>query len=398
VKCSIADLALFGGRPAFEAPLHVGRPNFGDPAAFGRRLERILSSRRFTNDGPFVREFESVVAWLAGTQHAIATCNATIALQLLAQALELRGEVAMPAFTFVATAHAFAWLGLEPVFCDIDATTHGMSPASLDDAIGSRCSAIVAVHTWGIPCDIDGLVKIARRRGLPLLFDAAHAFACTHSGGLVGGSGVAEVFSFHATKFVNAFEGGAITTNDRVLAERLRRLRDFGFAGYDRVVSLGTNAKMSELHAAAGITTLEVLPAIIAANRHCYERYEERLAAVPALRMVRTDTKGLSNYQYVVIEIDPASGIERDAVVRALHAENVYARRYFHPGCHWSAPYASGAHRPNLPVTDATCARVIVLPSGPSVDDEAVDAVLSILEVIVERPTEFHTRAAKSLA
>jgi dTDP-4-amino-4,6-dideoxygalactose transaminase len=300
----------------------------------------------------------------------------------------------MPAFTFIATAHAFAWVGLEPVFCDISPETHSPTAADLDAAIGPACSALVAVHTWGTPCDVEAVEALARQRGLPLILDAAHAFACTYGSRPVGSAGIAEVFSFHATKFINSFEGGAITTNDSRLAERLRRLRDFGFAGVDNVISIGTNAKMSELHAAAGLTCLEALPAILDANRRCYQRYRDRLAGIPSLRMLDTEPRGQSNYQYVVVDVDPSAGVARDALVTALHAEKAYVRRYFYPGCHRSAPYAARSVQPHLPITDRVCSRVMVLPAGP-LSETDIDTVVDTLALIFSRPDEFRERLAE---
>jgi dTDP-4-amino-4,6-dideoxyglucose len=242
-KADVHELAIFGGSPCFSEPVHVGRPSLSDPASFLRRFERILSTNRFTNDGPFVQEFEQSIAELSGAKFCVATCNATCALQLLARASNLKGEIVMPAFTFIATAHAFAWLGLEPVFCDIEAGTHTIDTASVQRAIGPHCCAIVGVHTWGIPCDVAGLERVAQDRGLVLILDAAHALGCTYAGRAVGSLGHSTVFSFHATKFVHSCEGGAITTDSAELATNLRTMRDFGFAGPDDVRCLGTNPR-----------------------------------------------------------------------------------------------------------------------------------------------------------
>ncbi len=396
-KRRISDLALFGGPVGFPGQLHVGRPNFGDREAFYRRCEQVFASARFTNDGPLVRELEAKLAELTKTSHALAVCNATVGLQLVARALELAGEVVVPAFTFVATAHAFRFLGIEPAFADIDSRTHGIDPASARATLSARSSAIVGVHTWGIPCDVAALEAVARERGIPLILDAAPALGCAGERGPVGSSGAAEVFSLHATKVVNSFEGGIVTTNDPDLAARLRRLRDFGFSGraYDEVVQLGTNAKMSELHAAAGLTTLEALPRILEENTRCAERYRAALRGVPALSLLELGARGRSNHQYVVAVLDAASPVARDALVRALHAEGVIVRRYFYPGCHRSAPYVERPSRPELPVTDRVAASVVCLPTGPSVDDASIDRIASLVRLVLERADEFNQRFAR---
>lgn len=378
-------------------PLHVGEPNFGDPGAFLRRFDHILSSRRFTNDGPLAQDLESRIAELTSARHAVATCSATVALQLLARALDLRGEVVMPSFTFVGTAHAFAWLGLRPVFCDVEPRTHGVEPGSMDAAIGPECSAVVAVHTWGIPSDISALEHLAGRRGLPLIFDAAHALGCENDGLKIGQFGTAEVFSLHATKIVSSFEGGMVTTNDGELATRLRLLRNFGFTGYDRVEAIGTNAKLSELHAAAGLTTLEMLPALMERNRSRFEQYRALSKSIPGLRMLDVNLRGASNHQYIVCELGAeAARVSRDALVQALHAEGIYARRYFHPGCHRMPPYAGASSPVPLLVTEAISERVIVLPNGPSVSEEAIRAVMEIIALVVENGPEFSARHSAS--
>src|SRR5262245_59345547 len=257
-KPSLDSLALFGGSPLFAEPLHVGRPSF---AASKRqvlaRIEQVLDRRFVTNNGPLVQELEAKVAEFLKVEHCVAVVNGTVGLELVARALELRGDVIVPGFTFIATAHAFHWLGLRPVFCDVDRRSHALDPRRLEECLTPATSAVVGVHLWGEPCDVAALQAFADRHRLALLFDAAHAFGCAEAGRMIGGFGCAEVFSFHATKFFQTFEGGAVTTDDGELAKRLRLLRNFGFAGFDTVVDYGTNGKMTELSAAMGLVALE---------------------------------------------------------------------------------------------------------------------------------------------
>src|SRR5580700_10573922 len=280
-------LAIFGHPPAFDTPLHVGRPNLPDKQAILDRISGALEAGWLTNGGPLVAEFERRVASEAGVKHCIATCNGTAALELAVRALGLVGEVIVPAYTFVATAHALAWHGLRPVFCDVDPATHTLDPDKVVRTIGPRTAAIVGVHLWGGSCDVDALAVIARQHKIPILFDAAHAFGSTYRDRLIGGFGACETFSFHATKFVHCGEGGAVATNDDRLAERLRLLRNFGFAGYDRVTSLGTNAKLSELAAAMGLASLDHMGTIVAANRRNYEAYASCLRSLPGITLLR---------------------------------------------------------------------------------------------------------------
>src|SRR4051812_14469470 len=256
-------LAIVSGVPAFAEMLHVGRPNVGDQDRLLERIREMLDRRYFTNDGPLVRELEARVAELAGVRHCVAMCNATIALEIAVRALGLGGEVILPSLTFVATAHALQWQRITPVFADVAPGTHHLDPEEILRHITPRTTGIVGVHLWGRACDVEGIAEVARDRGLKLLFDAAHAFGCSQGGRMIGGFGDAEVFSFHATKFFNSFEGGAVVTNDDELASKIRLMTNFGFAGYDDVIYVGTNGKMSEMAAAMGLTGLESLDEFI---------------------------------------------------------------------------------------------------------------------------------------
>lgn len=209
-KSKISDLAVFGGSPAFTEKLHVGRPNIGDRGALMTRINALLDRRWLTNNGPFVIEFENKITQITGAKHCIAMCNATIAMEIAIRALGFTGEVIIPSFTFIATAHALQWQEITPVFCDIDPSTHTIDPERVEDLITPRTTGIIGVHLWGRACEVEALNDISKRRNLKLLYDAAHAFACSHDGKMIGNFGDAEVFSFHATKFFNSFEGARL--------------------------------------------------------------------------------------------------------------------------------------------------------------------------------------------
>ena len=257
LKTAVGDLAIFGGTPAFQNVLHVGQPNIGNREKFTAQINDILDRRWLTNGGTYVTDFEKRIAATINVRHCVAMCNATVGLEIAIRALGLTGEVIIPSFTFVATANALQWQEITPVFCDIDRNTHSLDPAKVEQLITPRTSGIIGVHLWGKPCDIDGLTELARRRELKLLFDSAHAFGCSYKGRMVGNFGDAEVFSFHATKFLNSLEGGAVVTNDDSLAQKLRLMRNFGFTSYDRTESIGVNGKMNEVSAAMGLTNLD---------------------------------------------------------------------------------------------------------------------------------------------
>jgi len=365
-------------KPAFPEPLHVGRPNLGQSDELQRRIQEIIDRRWLSNDGVMVHEFERRVAKIAGVKHCLAVCNATVGLEIAVRAAGLTGEVIVPANTFVATAHALEWQRITPVFCDIDPATHNLDPAAVERCITPRTSGILGVHLWGRPCATAELEKIAARHGLKLLFDAAHAFGCSSGGRPIGGFGLAEVFSFHATKFVNCGEGGAIVTSDDEFAERVKRMRNFGIAGCDHVVSEGTNGKMSEFAAAVGLTSLDSKDDFLAANERNQLLYRQALAGAAGVELIGYDRAEQGNFQYVVAEIDEhRSPLSRDQWLQVLHAENVLARRYFYPGVHRMEPYYSrepdAARR--LPMTESLLRRVLVLPGGAAVGAREIEIV-----------------------
>jgi dTDP-4-amino-4,6-dideoxygalactose transaminase len=386
-KRHILDLAIFGGKPAFDAPLHVGRPNVGDPQSLLNRVKDLLNRKWLTNDGPLVQEFEQRICGLIGVKHCIAVCNATIGLEIVIKALDLSDEVIVPSFTFVATAHALRWLGINPVFCDLDAKTHNIDPLRVADLITNRTSGIIAVHVWGRPCDVGALTDLARHHNLKLIFDAAHAFGCSYKGRMIGSFGTAELFSFHATKFLNTFEGGAIVTNNDKLAAKIRLMRNFGFAGLDTVTSLGTNGKMSEASAAMGLTSLESFDGFIEANRRNYQLYNQQLARIPGISLSLYQEGEKCNYQYVVLEIDEAvTGISRDMVDEVLWAENVLTRRYFYPGCHLMEPYRTEEPEAGLrlPQTERLAKMVLCLPTGSAIGSTQTTAICALIEFIMK--------------
>lgn len=390
-KHDINGLAIFSGKPAFAEKLHVGRPNIGNREHLFARINDILDRRWLTNNGQCVQEFERKLADMLGVKHCIAMCNATIALEITTRALGFKGEVIVPSFTFVATPHSLQWQEITPVFCDIDPMTHNLDPACVEQMITPRTTGIIGVHLWGRPCAVEALTEIARRHNLKLMFDAAHAFGCSHDGRMIGGFGNAEVFSFHATKFFNTFEGGAVATNDDELAAKIRLMKNFGFAGYDNVIYVGTNGKMNEVSAAMGLTGLESLDEFIAVNRRNYESYREGLSGVPGVTLVTYDGSEKNNYQYIVCEVDESvAGVSRDTLLEVLHAENVIARRYFYPGCHRMEPYRSCFPHAGLllPHTERLVQRILSLPSGTAVGADEIGVICRIIGLAVAHGPE----------
>lgn len=365
---------------AFSDPLHVGRPNIGSPEAFLNLAAKMLERRWLTNNGPLVQELERRLAAFLGVKHCVAMCNGTIALEIAIRALKLTGEVIVPSYTFIATASALYWQGITPVFADIDPGTHNLDPAAVRSMITPRTTGIIGVHLWGRAAPVAELQEIADEHGLKLLFDAAHAFGCSLGARMIGGFGEAEVFSFHATKFFNTFEGGAVTTNNDELAEAMRFMRNFGFSDLDTVIHPGTNAKLTEICAAMGLVNLDGIDDVIAANRRNYGAYNAAFAGLHSLSLVAYDETERNNFQYVILEVAPNCGATRDEIVAALHRQNVLARKYFWPGCHRMQPFRELFPHAGLvlPNTETVANRVIVLPTGTTLPQGAVETIAQI--------------------
>ncbi|HKO38101.1 MAG TPA: DegT/DnrJ/EryC1/StrS family aminotransferase [Solirubrobacterales bacterium] len=390
---TVDELAIFGGSPTFAEPLHVGRPNVGDREAVLRAIGETLDERWLSNNGTKLLAFEAALERrLGGGLHCVATCNGTLALQIALRALGVSGEVVLPSFTFVATAHAVAWERMTPVFADVEPETLCMGPAEAEARIGAETGALLGVHLWGRCGDVEGLERLARESGVPLVFDAAHALGCSRDGRPLVGFGDAAILSFHATKVANSFEGGAIVTADSELAERAARMRNFGFVDEDEVVGLGTNAKMSEASAAMGLASLQALDEFLAANRRNHAAYAEVLEGIPGIELMPFASPRETNCHHVTVLVDPAAaGLDRDALRAVLVAENVLARRYFHPGCHRMPPH-SDRLSPDLPVTERALERCLSLPTGTALAPEQAGTIGRLISLAVSDPKAVRAR------
>lgn len=393
------DLAIFTGIPTFSEKLHVGRPNIGDRECFMAMIADMLDRRWLTNNGPFAREFERQMADLLGVRHFLAINNGTIALEIAIKALGLKGEVIVPSMTFIATPHALQWLGIKPVFCDVVPGTYHLDPACVEKHITPRTSGILGVHLWGQPCDIEGLQAVADRYNLKLLFDAAHAFGCSYDGRMIGNFGDAEVFSFHATKFFNSLEGGAVATNDDGVASLVRSMRNFGFVENDFVAYEGTNGKMNEASAAMGLASLAGVESFMDTNYRHYQQYHQELADVPGVSVITYDEAEQNNFQYVILNVnEQAAGISRDELVEILVAENVLARRYFYPGCHRMEPYRSDpTTNRHLPETARVVEETMGVPTGTVVGPGHIQTICAIIRTAVTHAAEIRAYKAQRL-
>ena len=370
----------------FKHPLHVGAPNIGDKSLFYKYTETMFDRRWLTNHGELVLQFEKELQNYLGVRHCIAMCNGTVALEIAIRALDLTGEVIMPSLTFIATAHALQWQGITPVFCDVDPVSLCIDPHEIERHITPRTTGILGVHVYGHSCDTDALQSIADSSQLKLMFDAAHAFGNMRNGKKIGNFGECEIFSFHATKFFNSFEGGAVATNNDALAKKIRLMQNFGFADMDLVEHIGINGKMTEVCAAMGLTNLRSIERFKEVNRRNHEVYADGIESIRGLRLLQCQKGDDSatqdcNEQYVLVEIGDAYPLSRDELMQRLHDANVLVRRYFWPGCHRMEPYKT--LQPNagimLPATEAVLEKILLFPTGAAIDPGMIRQVLALL-------------------
>lgn len=376
----IQDVRRSPGAIAFPDGLPLARPRVTDPTRVAADVEVILRSGVLTN-GPYVRRFEELTADYLGVRHCIAVSSCTAGLMLVLRAAELSGDVIVPSFTFAATAHAVQWNGLRPIFADIDQRTLTLSPGSVRRSVGMHTSAILATHIYGTPCEVEGLRAVAREHGLRLFFDAAHAFGSSHAGTRVGGFGDAEVFSLSPTKVVVAAEGGLIATNDDLLAERSRIGRDYGNPGDYDCRFVGLNARMSELHAATALASLEDLEERLAERNRLAAAYSAALSGTPGVRIPEVPAGDTSTYKDYSVLIDADDfGLDADAAAEMLAREGIETRRYYSPPVHAMVAYrVPGGVVGGLPVTELAAAQALSLPLWVGMKDAHIEGVVQAL-------------------
>jgi dTDP-4-amino-4,6-dideoxy-D-glucose transaminase len=383
----VTDLAIFGGEPAFSRSMYVSRPSVPSLDMFMVRVAEAWERQWFTNDGPLAQELERELAAQLDVSHCVLAGNGTAAMSILFKALDLDGEVLIPSYTFISTAHALSMAGIKPVFADVEPDSWNIDLAHCQRLLTRGTSAIIATHLFGATCDVGALERFCKDHGLKLIFDSAHAFGCSVDGRPVGSFGDAEVFSFHATKAFHTFEGGAVTTNDARTASRLRKLRNFGFDENGHVAMVGTNAKMSEIHAAMGLANLECIAATLKRSQDCHTAYQQALAGVEGISVYRPDLRGRSNYHYVVADVDSKRfGLTRDQLLRVLQAENIVARRYFYPDRSRDFPY-----------TDRLNDRLIQFPGGADVKVTDVEKICSLMAFIGNSSRDISAMLAASV-
>lgn len=348
----------------FEKPVYVTQPFLPSREEFCQGLEEIWANRWLTNNGPVLKRFVGQLCRYFETENLSLFNNGTLALQIGLQAMGISGEVITTPFTFVATTHALYWNKIRPVFVDIEPDYYTLDPAKVEAAITPWTTAILAVHVYGYPCQLEALGQIARRHNLRLLYDAAHAFGVTVDGKSIAHFGDMSMFSFHATKLFHSIEGGMLTFSDPGLKVTVDYLRNFGFKNEVEVVMPGTNAKMNEMQALMGEMVLQHMPEIIAQRRRIEACYRERLKDIPGVRFSPPLPKTVRyNYAYMPVEIDSEQfGMSRDRLYEALKTYNVFARRYFYPLLCDFACYRSVSVNDPLTAARRAADRILTLP------------------------------------
>ena len=364
-----------------ERPIYVTQPYLPPLEEFIPYLEKIWESKILTNKGPFHQQLEQALCDYLGVEHLALFANGTLALVTALQALRIAGEVITTPYSFVATAHSLLWNGIKPVFVDIDPNTLNIDPTKIEAAITPQTTAILPVHCYGNPCDVDAIQEIADNYNLKVIYDAAHAFGVQCHCGSVLKHGDLSVLSFHATKVFNTFEGGAIVCPDAKTKQHIDHLKNFGFVGETTVVASGINGKMHEFSAALGLLQLEHVEAALSRRREIDAAYREQLADIPGITCPPRAGQQVDNHAYFPILVGPEYPMDRDALYAKLQEHGIHGRRYFYPLISEFPMYRGmpSAKRGNLPAAAATAAKVLCLPIYPALLPQEQKRVIDVI-------------------
>jgi dTDP-4-amino-4,6-dideoxygalactose transaminase len=365
-----------------DKKIYVTQPFLPPLSEFIPHLEKIWESKMLTNNGPYHKLFEEELAQHLGIENVALFTNATIALITALQALRISGEVITTPYSFVATSHALDWNGVKPVFVDIDPATCNIDPARIESAITTETKAILAVHCYGNPCAVEEIQKIADVYGLKVIYDAAHAFGVKYKGQSVLNYGDFSILSFHATKVLNTFEGGALVCPDEKTKQRIDYLKNFGFADEVTVMAPGINGKMNEFSAALGITQLGYIDEVIKRRAAITEHYREQLADIAGVHYWPPMQDTVSNYAYFPIRVGPEYPLSRDQLYDRLMEAGIYARRYFYPLISEFPMYRhlQSATAENLPCATQLAAEILCLPIYPDLERADQERVIAVLK------------------
>ena len=392
--------AIYGGRPAFNQRFPFIRPSLPALGDIIKDYELAYRSGLLTNSN-LVARLESAICERLRVKHCVAVSSCTSGLMMVLRGLGLAGEVIVPSFTFFATGHTLRWNGLTPVFADCDPNAWTVTSANVEPKITSRTSAILAVHLYGNPCDHEAIENVAKRRGLKLIFDAAHAFGSQRWGLPVGSFGDAEVFSLSPTKLLVAGEGGLVTTNDAKLASAIRSMRNYGDLGAYNPAWIGLNARMSEFNAALALAGLPLMENKIKRRNIIANIYTERLSSLPGVRFQKVDRRDVHTFKDYSIHVTAEYfGMTRDALAEALLAENIETKKYFYPPLHKQDLYKPfyQPSRDNLTHTEYVTNGILSLPIYESLPDETVETVAqAILNLAEFAPHQSRTEILERL-
>ncbi len=370
--------------------IFVTSPLFPSLDEYKKVLDDIWERKYLTNNGFYHKELEKKLSAYLGVDYLSLFTNGTLPLIAAFQVLDLHrslkkgetGEVITSAYSFVATTHAIWWNNLEPVFVDVEEETGNMDPEKIEAAITGRTVAIMPVHVYGNPCDVERIERIAEKHNLKVIYDAAHAFGVTINGRSVLEWGDVSSLSFHATKVYNTVEGGALICHSADLKKRIDNLRNFGFSGETAVDEAGINSKMDELRSAFGLLNLEQVDSAIENRKKIADYYREKLTGTKGLRFLKDKEGVRHNYAYFPVFIDEGVfGMTRDELFEKLKQNGIFARRYFYPSISEFAPYgnAKGAGRSNLPNTYKLSESVICLPIYAGLEISDAERVVKII-------------------
>jgi len=378
-----SNLALFGSAPIFSTIRSTSNLVRPDIERFFSYVKKSFDSRWLTNNGPMVRELEKRLAQLHQTKYCVAFCNGLWGLVLCMDQLALpeKKEVIMPAMTYRRLADIAAWVKLTPYFCDIDEETLGASVATVKACITSETALILIAQPIVNICDMVGLTELAAKHNIPILFDSVEAAYASYKGKMIGSFGHAECFSMHASKLLNGFEGGYMTTNDYEFAETIKKIRAFGFSGQDKVEVHGLNAKLNEIHAAMALASLDDLESQVDRNRERYHVYCELLEPIKGLEIVKYDETERRGFKNILVKLNDQWPISREDTLDILHAENMLARPYYSPPLH-TKKTDYDTIKADLPVAELLTEKYLLLPSGEFVSTEDIQAITSLLSFL----------------
>ena len=371
----------------FNKPIYVTKPFMPPLEEFCEGLKEIWDNQWLTNNGPVLQRYQKELKQYCETDNICLFNNGTLALQIALQGMGISGEVITTPFTFVATTHALYWNKIRPVFCDIEPDYFTLDPAKVEELITPWTTAILAVHVFGRPCQLEALADIAKRHNLALIYDAAHAFGVRVNGNPIGNYGDLSMFSFHATKLYHSIEGGMLTFKDTGLCQTFNYLKNFGFKSETEVVMPGTNAKMNEMQALMGSLMLKYMEMLVENRKRIYEIYHERLNEVPGISFSPEPESNVAyNYAYLPVQIDEKEfGISRDTLYAKLKDYNVFARRYFYPLLNEFACYQSVPISKPLSVAKQVSKRIITMPIYVGMQEDLVHQICDILLEIGEK-------------